>query len=72
MDQKFYVTRTNKRTGQVFYKRYKCADGFTAARYKEVCWKFSKRGAQKIAAFLNERNAWPSLYEYGIEAVTGE
>lgn len=43
---KYYIRKTNKQTGRVEYKRYKCIDGFTTN--KDLCWQFSKQGAEKI------------------------
>lgn len=43
---KYYIRKTNKRTGNIEYKRYKCSDGFSPN--KDLCWKFSKQGALKI------------------------
>lgn len=43
---KYYIKKTNKQTGRIEYKRYKCIDGFS--RDKSQCWKFSKQGALKI------------------------
>lgn len=47
--KKYYVIKTTK--DGVLYKRYKCIDGWT--RNKEICWQFSKQGAEKIAKRLN-------------------
>ena len=70
MEKKYYVTRTNKRSGDVMYKRFKCSDGFTSTQNKNACWQFTKRGAKNIAAFLNERCSNNGRFEYGIEAVS--
>lgn len=43
---KYYIRKTNKQTGRVEYKRYKCIDGFNSN--KEICWQFTKHGASKI------------------------
>lgn len=47
---KYYIRKTNKKTGKVEYKRYKCSDGFS--ENKDLCWKFSKQGALKIIEVL--------------------
>ena len=44
--KKYYIRKTNTRTGNIEYKRYKCCDGFSLD--KALCWKFSKQGALKI------------------------
>lgn len=44
--KKYYIRKTNKRTGNIEYKQYKCCDGFSPD--KALCWKFSKQGALKI------------------------
>lgn len=51
----FYVIKTTK--NGIEYKKYKCIDGWT--KDKSECWQFSKSGAEKIAARLNERYAVP-------------
>ena len=43
---KYYIKMENKQFNKVYYKRYKCIDGFTTD--KKICWKFSKQGALKI------------------------
>ncbi|MBQ1736465.1 MAG: hypothetical protein II038_16680 [Lachnospiraceae bacterium] len=43
---KYYIRMTNKQTGKVSYKRYKCIAGFDVN--KDLCWKFSKNGATAI------------------------
>ena len=43
---KYYIRKTNKQTGRVEYKQYKCSDGFNPN--KALCWKFSKQGALGI------------------------
>ena len=43
---KYYIKKINKQFGTVEYKRYKCSDGFS--RNKDLCWQFSKQGAEKI------------------------
>lgn len=43
---KYYIRLTNKQTGAVKYKQYKCIDGFNAN--KTLCWRFSKKGALAI------------------------
>lgn len=45
-DRKVYIRKTNLKTGRIEYKQYKCSDGFNPNR--AICWKFSKRGAEKI------------------------
>lgn len=44
--KKFYIRKTNLRTGRIEYKQYKCSDGFSQNR--DTCWKFSRQGAEKI------------------------
>ncbi len=46
MARKFYIRKTNLRTGKIEYKQYKCSDGFNPNR--DLCWQFSKQGAEKI------------------------
>ena len=54
--KKFYIRKTNLRTGKVEYKQYKCSDGFNQNRV--ICWQFSKQGAEKIIERLkNEYRA---------------
>lgn len=49
---KYYIKRTAKQFGTVEYKRYKCIDGFS--KKKELCWQFSKQGAEKIIERLKD------------------
>ena len=49
---KYYIRMTNKQTGKVKYKRYKCIDGFS--ENKGLCWQFSKPGALKIIERLKQ------------------
>lgn len=49
---KYYIRMTNKQTGKVKYKRYKCIDGFS--ENKALCWQFSNPGALKIIERLKE------------------
>ena len=55
---KYYIKKTNKQTGRVEYKRYKCSDGFD--KNKEVCWQFTKQGASKIIERL-KREYWRNI-----------
>lgn len=48
--EKFYIRKTNLRTGRIEYKQYKCSDGFNQNR--DICWQFSKQGAEKIVVRL--------------------
>ena len=43
---KYFIRMTNKQSGTVQYKRYKCIDGW--CKSKDLCWQFSKQGALKI------------------------
>ena len=51
---KYYIKMFNKQTGKTKYKRYKCIDGFT--ENKDLCWQFSKQGAQKIIERLTDKD----------------
>lgn len=55
---KYYIKKTNKQTGKVTYKQYKCIDGFN--QNKEVCWQFSKHGALKIIERL-KKEYWRNI-----------
>lgn len=44
--KKYYIRKTNLRTGRVEYKQFKCSDGFNPNR--DLCWQFTKQGAMKI------------------------
>lgn len=65
---KYYIKRTNKQTGRIEYKRYKCIDGF--CRDKSLCWQFSKQGALKIIERL-KAEYWRNIdiLEFELEEV---
>lgn len=64
--KKYYIRKTNKQTGKVEYKRYKCIDGFSPN--KELCWQFSKQGALRIIERLkNEYRANIHNLEFDLE-----
>ena len=65
---KYYIRKTNTRTGAIEYKRYKCTDGF--CRDKRLCWQFSRQGALKILDRLNHEYFWSRDHiEFSLEEV---
>lgn len=65
---KYYVIRTNKKTGEKHYMKTKCVGGWITN--KENCWQFSKQGARGIVKRYSEyTHPVYTGYEYGIEAV---
>ena len=65
---KYYVTRTNKKTGVKHYMKTKTVAGWSTD--KAACWQFSKQGAKGIAKRYSEyTHPVYTGYEYGIEAV---
>ena len=71
MEKKYYVTQTNLDSGEIFYKRYKTTYGWVYPKWKCLCWKFSKHGAENIAERLQERAEANRVYtlKYGVEEV---
>ena len=64
---KYYIMKTNKQTGRIEYKQYKCSDGFN--KNKSLCWKFTKQGALKIIERLkNEYRRNIANIEFTLEA----
>lgn len=64
--KKYYIRKTNRQTGKVEYKRYKCSDGFCQNKY--LCWQFSRQGALKIIDRLkNEYRANIVNLEFDLE-----
>jgi len=63
---KYYVIETTK--NGVLYKRYKCIEGWTTEKHKNLCWKFSKQGARQIADRLNNElnEYWQNKIHYNI------
>lgn len=55
---KYYVVRERQSSMEI--QRTKCLDNFTPAKNFQLCWEFSKQGAQKICSRKNEldRSGW--------------
>ena len=69
--KKYYITRTDLKTGKVTYRKNKTIDGWASEAFKPYCWRFSKQGAQGIVKRLTEHQH-PSQRDritYGIEPV---
>ncbi len=64
---KYYIKITDKRVNKVFYKRYKCIEGF--AYDKNLCWQFSKQGAKKIIERLKYEYRYNDNLVFELEAV---
>ena len=48
MAQKYYIKKINTKTGEVYYKARKKGYGWYGKSDKDIAWKFSKAGAEKI------------------------
>ena len=65
---KYYIKKTNIKTGVVYYKKNKTVDGWITD--KKECWQFSKQGAQRIIERLsNPYLHAPTIYYYELEKV---
>lgn len=64
---KYYVRKTDTKTGTVMYKRCKTLDGFV--RDKSLCWQYTKQGALKIVERYKQENRNRDRFVYDIEEV---
>lgn len=64
---KYYVRKTDTKTGTVMYKKCKTLDGFVRA--KSLCWQYTKQGALKIVERYKQENRNRDRFVYDIEEV---
>lgn len=64
---KYYVRKTDTKTGTDMYKKCKTLDGFV--RDKSLCWQYSKQGAFKIVERYKQENRNRDRFVYDIEEV---
>ena len=57
---KYFIRRTSKKYGRIDFKENKYADGFSP--FRSDCWAFSKQGAKKVIATLQQ--TYKSANEY--------
>lgn len=71
---KYYVRKTDMKTGEVMYKKCMTLDGFV--RDKSLCWQYTKQGALMIVErykqqnrYMPNRSVYKNRFVYDIEEV---